>query len=280
LGIYAGADCNYLWILVLSQMIAQSLKIARPECDLLIGIASATNQICEQIDDPYKFLHPNEILYYQSLISVKARSDYFSGRYAAKQAIAAYTGYTNYKQVFIYPGVFGQPVVNLKSHLNLQVSISHTDALALALVFPESHPMGVDVEMIIKDVNFLSEDIATSIERRSVHVLNRDLLKGSTLLWTIKEALSKVLRTGLMTPFLLYEMCNVKRFGDIVTTDFTHFSQYRSLSWIAGNHACSIVLPKNSSVEMDTIIDIQLRLDKQLNFQEGHVTVPIAALCC
>jgi 4'-phosphopantetheinyl transferase EntD len=198
------------------------------------------------------FLHPDERSYFNTLTVSKRQHSYLNGRYTAKQAVAAYTDIMP-ASVKISAGVFQQPVLPIT---NVQLSLSHTDRWCIALVFPEAHPMGVDVEFISAEIYETTDQIITAHERTLFTVLDAGYL---SLLWTMKEALSKTLRTGLMTPLQIYEVSEIVYKNGLFEAYFTNFAQYKSLSWIAGDHAWSIVLPKNSMVDTATFIHPSLR---------------------
>lgn len=198
------------------------------------------------------FLHPDERNYFNTLTAAKRQHSYLHGRYTAKQAVASYTGYmpASFK---ISAGVFQQPVLPIT---NVQLSLSHTDEWCIAVVFPETHPMGVDVELISPAIYETTDEIISTHERTLFNVLDAGYL---SLLWTIKEALSKTIRTGLMTPLQIYEVSEVFYKDGIFEAHFKNFAQYKCLSWIAGDHAWSVVLPKNSMIDTAGFIHPSLR---------------------
>jgi phosphopantetheinyl transferase (holo-ACP synthase) len=74
-------------------------------------------------------------------------------------------------------------------------------------------------------------------------------LQLATALWIAKEALSKVLCTGLMSPVQIYNLSEFRRdsSGNWEGT-FQNFGQYKTMTWIGTSHAVSIVLPKRSTI--------------------------------
>jgi phosphopantetheinyl transferase (holo-ACP synthase) len=74
-------------------------------------------------------------------------------------------------------------------------------------------------------------------------------LQLATVLWTAKEASSKVLCTGLKSPVQIY---NLSEFSRISSGNweghFQNFGQYKTATWIGTSHAVSIVLPKRSII--------------------------------
>jgi 4'-phosphopantetheinyl transferase len=201
----------------------------------------------------YSFLHVNELSYFDTLKVPKVQHSYLLGRYAAKKALGAFMDNVVLTDVQITSGIFQQPVLYLANEGNIQLSIAHTNEMGVAVVFPEGHPMGVDVETVDPKQSETIREILTSDELNKLGLINSDANKSLTLLWTMKEALSKVLKTGLMTPFHLYEIESVECKDDIVICNFINFPQYKALSWLSGNHAWSIVLPRKSVLDMAVI---------------------------
>lgn len=206
----------------------------------------------------HSFLHVNELGFFDTLRVSKVQHSYLLGRYAAKSALGAFMDDVVLTDVQITSGIFQQPVLHLADGGNIQLSIAHTSERGMAVVFSEGHPMGVDIEAIDLNQSDTIREVLTSAELNKLSLINSDVNKSLTLLWTMKEALSKVLKTGLMTPFSLYEIESVECIEDTVLCNFVNFPQYKSLSWISGNHACSIVLPRKSVLDMGVIKRLHL----------------------
>jgi phosphopantetheinyl transferase (holo-ACP synthase) len=199
---------------------------------------------------------------------LKRRESYLMGRYAAKQAIynRFLTNIERYSlsDICIGEGIFHFPVVSFPHYQNLQVCISHNDCYAAALAFSEHHPMGIDIEKL--NGESLSSDKTESI-RSLLTVTERErLVQYSTsnlelllLYWTAKEALSKVLKTGLMTGFSLYEIDQIERESNVWKSRFKNFPQYKALTFrVEKDAVCSIVLPRKSSLHnMEEVLDTE-----------------------
>lgn len=70
------------------------------------------------------------------------------------------------------------------------------------------------------------------------------------LLWTAKEALSKILRCGLMVPFQLLEVENMEHQAYFTEVFFRNFYQYKAVSFkIQDNIIGSIACPRKTSLE-------------------------------
>ncbi|MGY0035198.1 4'-phosphopantetheinyl transferase family protein [Pedobacter sp. NJ-S-72] len=199
------------------------------------------------------FLHMNELSFFDTLKVSKVQHSYLLGRYAAKRALGAFTDNPVLTDAQVSSGIFQQPVLYLANGGNIQLSIAHTSEMGIAVVFPEGHPMGVDVETVDEKQSETIREVLTPGELNKLGLIHIDVNNSLTLLWTMKEALSKVLRTGLMTPFQLYEIESVEHKGDVVICNFINFPQYKALSWLSGNHAWSIVLPRKSTLDLAVI---------------------------
>jgi len=199
-------------------------------------------------------LHSQELEYYNTLKFDRRQRSYLIGRYAAKQAIAALISKDEPRNIFIQQGIFNQPVVIGGGLQNIQVSITHCDEMGAAIAFPESHPMGIDLESMNGNKREVMESQMTEAEK---DIMTTSSLPYDTILslfWTSKEALSKVLKTGLMTPFTIFEMNTVDVQEDRFSGDFRYFAQYKSLGFKIGQHACSIVCPKKTEMGIEGLI--------------------------
>jgi 4'-phosphopantetheinyl transferase EntD len=197
-----------------------------------------------------RHLHPLEFVYYDSLRFEMRIKSYLSGRLAAKRAVAALTGEENLSGVLIRNGIFSQPILTAGMN-NIQVSITHCDDFGAALAYPESHPMGIDIEKIDSEKRDVFEGQMTEAEKGRIRSLSICYDAGLTLLWTAKEALSKVLRTGLTTPLTVYEVSEITVCDLCFTCYYKNFGQYKALSFILGDYLCSLVHPLNSAMTFD-----------------------------
>lgn len=197
----------------------------------------------------FDYLHPKEQSYYHTLQYPKRRYSYLLGRYCAKKAVSAFLKTNNFSDILIENGVFQQPIVYHPNFPNLQVSISHAENLGAALIFPEAHPMAIDVESVDdskKDTIFKQ---LTKAEQELSITLSHPF--SLWLLWTVKEALSKVIKCGLMVPFELLEVESIIQQDNWFVSHFKNFHQYQALSFILGDNICSLVYPKKTEFNID-----------------------------
>src|SRR3982074_420664 len=72
-----------------------------------------------------------------------------------------------------------------------------------------------------------------------------------TVIWTAKEALSKVLKCGMMCPFSLLETVALGQDASGYVGYFRNFGQYKFHAWVLQNHVITIVLPKWTTMVVD-----------------------------
>jgi 4'-phosphopantetheinyl transferase len=215
-----------------------------------------------------EFLSGPEFEYLQRSLHDNRRRSYLLGRYCAKEAICQYLSRQNRASFVIIPGVFQQPIVRGADRENLQVSISHCGDWAIAVAFDEAHPIALDIEAVALDRRETIQSQLTENEKTMSAALPGNLDQNLACFWTAKEALSKVLKTGMMTPFNLFEVEKVEVTEDGLRGLFKSFAQYRFLSFGLGKLAFSLVLPKQS--QLDPSLN-QLNRDLSRSFSNGAV---------
>jgi 4'-phosphopantetheinyl transferase len=134
---------------------------------------------------------------------------------------------------------------------NLQVSITHCDELGIALAHPEVHPLGVDVERTDKANTEAIKEQLTANELALTLAVPLPQPIACTMIWTMKEALSKILRTGLTMDLKLLEIQSFVREGNLYTCQFKHLIQYKAISCHAGAYVCSLVVPGKTTPHLE-----------------------------
>lgn len=228
------------------------LSLVRPENTFRATLCHYYLVCTTNYDELIQHLHSRERKDYNALKFNKRIRSFLVGRLAAKQAVAALNGEKKLTSIFIESGVFSQPIVVCEKR-NTQVSITHCEDYGMAIAFPEVHPMGIDLEKIDPLKRDVLAGQITAFENTLIvpAVIQYDV--GLALLWTAKEALSKVLKTGLMTPFELFEVAKIKFCENFIICYYKNFPQYKAISFSIGNYMCSIVHP----LKTDLGIDIQ-----------------------
>jgi 4'-phosphopantetheinyl transferase len=196
-------------------------------------------------------LHPNELAQYERFAVPRRKTSFLLGRYVAKQALAVLLREPVYANIEIAPGVFTQPIVKFPTPEPVGVSITHAGELACALAFPQIHPMAIDVEQLdAKSLEAMKSQILT--EELSPEALPQvSELVRCTIIWTAKEALSKVLKCGMMCPFSILETVELRQDAAGYVGYFRNFGQYKFHTWVLNDHVMTIVLPKWTTMVID-----------------------------
>lgn len=200
-----------------------------------------------------EFLHEKEIALLKEMPAARRQRSFLHGRYIAKKTLMPYLHEPDARRILIKPGVFQQPIIEYPA-FNLPVlSIAHADSLAACLVFPQEHPMGIDIELISASAKEHITSQLTASEIELFAIGREDESSFYTRLWTIKEALSKVMRTGLMTPLVIFEIDSIEYYNTHSVSFFKNFSQYKAISFLRRGNVCSIVLPKYTKINITNI---------------------------
>lgn len=197
-----------------------------------------------------RILSMKEYLELQTMRFEKRKHDYVLGRFCSKIAVKQIYEELNYNQIDISNGVFNQPVVNLPNN-SIQISLSHCNDYGIAVAFDESIPMGIDIEEI-KEKNY--KVIKSQLTQGEMNIINKNESPWLfTAFWALKEAISKALKTGFLTPTEVYEISECKVEGNLLTCKFKNFPQFASTAYVTENYVTAVVFP--SRIENEFGID-------------------------
>ena len=196
-------------------------------------------------------LHDAELKYLDELTYERRKRSYTLGRLSAKLALETLTHQTPATSIHIESGVFGFPIVRGSRVKNTQVSITHSGPLGVSIAFEEKHPMGIDLEKIRPDNNKVILNQISQEERLLLQGIDKFNFEGFTSIWCAKEALSKILKTGMMINFSFLEIDHVEIGLKTITCEFKNFGQYKALCYTNEMYAIALVLPKKTSVNLE-----------------------------
>ncbi|WP_164779486.1 4'-phosphopantetheinyl transferase family protein [Paenibacillus kobensis] len=195
------------------------------------------------------FLHDLEQGYYSKLEFERRKASYLLGRYAAKTAVAVLANVPDPREIGIGNGVFQQPVVRCPSP-NVQASISHSHEWGAALAFSEGIMAGIDIERReSKHKTVFENQLSQGEQQLSARLPDPE--DGALLLWTVKESLSKALKTGFTVPAELFEVQCIEAGESCYISSFVHFPIYKALSFWLEDYRCSITYPGNVELSID-----------------------------
>jgi 4'-phosphopantetheinyl transferase len=226
------------------------VTIRRGEIELratmVLVLNDSSNSWMESVSE---LLGETERKYFSTLRSGRRQVSYLLGRYAAKVALSTLLSEADLRAIEIGRGVFEQPIVRCSRSGGWDVTISHTEDLAVALAYPAGHPMGIDLERIDPRQH---ETILSQLSEREIGWLklrSAEKLQFAGALWAAKESLSKVLRTGLMAHIRVYDLVEFNSIDSRVWEGFfENFAQYKVWVWTGSNHVLSIAFPKRSTL--------------------------------
>jgi 4'-phosphopantetheinyl transferase len=206
-----------------------------------------------EIKDMEYILHDEEKEKYNSLIAHKRKKSFLFGRFCAKKALVEFCGISKLSEINISNGVFGQPIIHHSDIHNIQISISHTDNMAVAIAFEEAHPVAIDIEEINNDKGNFIQSHFTECEflllGKMPELLNISQTLFNFIIWSAIESLSKILKTGFTVPLDLFRIETIKSLekeNNKFLLTYNNFIQYKSIVFIVEGHVCSLTFPKNS----------------------------------
>ena len=215
------------------------------------GVLGITNIEYEMLKEKESgILDQEEHRYLMSLKDEHQRESYLRGRFICKMSVANYTRVEDLLSVKIRRGVFNQPLLNGPNN----VSISHSKKFAACVVFPDELPMGLDLEVIRQDAEEIIGSQLTKEEISFARSLQEETKYSYTRYWTAKEALSKVLKTGLTIPLQLLEIEKVEFRKEFDISYFRNFIQYKSITYTISDSMLSLVLPAATNFNLTKII--------------------------
>jgi 4'-phosphopantetheinyl transferase len=157
-----------------------------------------------EVPEGAAWLAPLEADFQQRLHIPQRRADWRLGRWAAKQAVAAWLDAWHEKpiapeRIAIRPAPDGAPEILLDgAPATLAISFSHRAGRALCMLAPAGTLLGCDLELVEPRSDEFIDDYLTAAERDFVKARSeQDQPLLANLLWSAKESALKALRTGL-----------------------------------------------------------------------------------
>jgi 4'-phosphopantetheinyl transferase len=197
---------------------------------------------------------PSELAYLERDLHAQRRCSFVMGRVAARRALACYLDVESLVGFDIGRGVFDQPIL---ADARAEVSISHCEGLAFGLAFPAGHQMAIDCEPIAARSAATIRSHVAAAELEACSSLGLGDAAALTLLWVAREALSKVLRCGLMTsPSTLAVERLHREAGGVIRGRFAHFPQYQVLAWVLGERVLGLVAPHRTEASLAEVTTV------------------------
>ena len=231
------------------EIIPLTLRRENGEWPAVLAIAEQTGLLP---DNPEMKLSEEERAFVSSLKHERRMKEFLAGRLAAMEGARIWMGGSYQEDLKISRGLFGNPFFSSGAFTIPEVSISHSGALATALVFPGGHQLAADLEWLRQNRPGRLEAIEKNLNDRETKLASECLwgrTAGLYLYWTQKEALSKAIRCGLTIPFSLVEIEKSEAAGHSIVSWFKNFTQYKAVSVrLRGDYILSIVMPRYTEI--------------------------------
>lgn len=213
----------------------------------MLGITNVNYAMLEE--EKSRILDDDEIRLHQSLLNDHIKESFLRSRFICKMSVGNFLNSDEFKTIKIRHGVFEQPLLDSTNG----ISVSHSGDFAACVVFPDEHPMGLDLEVIQEDAVMKIDSQLTKNEMILADQLEEEKYRSYTRCWTVKEALSKVLKTGLMVPFHMLEINSLKPDKKYTLSYFKNFIQYKAISCTLQDVMVSVVLPAETEFKIEKI---------------------------
>jgi phosphopantetheinyl transferase len=185
------------------------------------------------------------------------RDGFLLGRLAAKLALAALLEEPDLRQIEIHSGIYGQPLVRHRRAGTVDVSVSHSQGLAVALAFPAEYPMGVDLETVsaVSAATVIGELEASPAEFAWLATGGVDEATACCVLWTAREALGKALKIGLNSPLGILSLAEIRDDGaGNWLGRYLNFPRCQCLSQMKNGRVLSLAIPTEVALKPPVLI--------------------------
>lgn len=209
-----------------------------------------TNNANDLLNAANQYLSTEEMQLFNTMKMNKRKYDFLLGRVCAKLSIAHLKKIDNPQKINIGNGYYRQPFIKNSGIINCQLSITHNEIAGAAIAFPEEIPMGIDLEIInsTKWGTLISQ--LTEHEKREVILYQNDI-RILTVLWTAKEAVSKLLKIGFTSPISIFEVDKINLYNQSINCSFVNFPQIQTVSACLDEYVITLALPSKMDITLD-----------------------------
>jgi len=224
---------------------------------LVLRHAKLEQRLCFAAADalpPEEFLSAGEQLQSAGFKFAAKQESFRLGRLAAKRALGALIDEPDLRKIELRAGVYGQPLVEHPRAGSADVSVSHSQGLAVALAFPAAYPMGIDLETVAAGsaATILGELQASPAEFTWLVASGLDDATACVVLWTAREALGKALKIGINSPLGILALAEIQPAGEGKWTGrYLNFPQCRCLVRAEGGRVLSLAAPRDAELSAD-----------------------------
>ena len=174
------------------------------------------------------------------------KQSFLLGRLAAKRALGALLPEADLRRIEIHSGIYGQPLLHHPRAGSVEVTVSHSHGLAVALAFPAEYPMGIDLETVsaVSAATIIAELEASPAELAWLAAGGVDEATACCVLWTAREALGKALKIGLNSPLGILALNDIRAVSEATwACRYLNFPQCQCLAQAQDGRVLSLALP-------------------------------------
>lgn len=205
--------------------------------------------ICSQFADNRFILESLSEKEYSSFLNLHGnikKKEFLIGRYSAKCAVSELAPDLSMNDICVKSGIFGEPLIDTYNTQRYFVSISHKGNVSVAIASNLTGSIGIDLEYDNKNRFEAIELVCSEKERKK---FSPDGLH--MILWTAKEALSKLFKTGLMTNFQIFEIDSIQLKNGVWHGTYSYFTQFEFQTIVLCGYVLTIVLPAFIDINID-----------------------------
>ncbi|MDR1235902.1 MAG: 4'-phosphopantetheinyl transferase superfamily protein [Holosporaceae bacterium] len=185
-------------------------------------------------EDFRNLMSADELKRFDSVGSEKVKKQYCLGRILTKKALSSFIGEFAFDAVSVLNEKNGCPFIESSEYA---VSITHTNDVVAALVFKNIFSFGTDIENPRKNAREAMESILVDGEP-----VGRDL-ENLTVAWTLKESLSKALKSGFHLPFDEFEISDLSGYNDFFTCLYKKHPEFQGIAMFHNGNSAAFTYP-------------------------------------
>lgn len=193
--------------------------------------------------------HQKEVDHINSIKFEKSRCNYILGRACGKIAIKNLEPKITLNEIYISNGILGKPIIKGNVATDYDVSISHSHMYGAAVVYEKEFPVAIDIEALNGKCTKAIYSILSEKEISMISKMDNEEVV-STVFWTAKEALGKILGIGINVDLSIFEIQTIKANNSFFFCTFEKFPQYQTCSFIFEKNIISLVYSKKFKISL------------------------------
>jgi phosphopantetheinyl transferase len=214
-----------------TKMNSETLELGLGKLCLVTAVMEAKSAAPESL--VHEVLHREELELYHKIKDARRKFQFLTGRYVAKKNLARYQRSFRMSDLAIVPDIHGKPAIVSEMPVDLSLSISHVDNLAVSLT-GATFRVGVDIEIVRKSLLLIGPVILGKSERETMSKFSfAEPGAIEALTWSAKESVSKYLGsgiTGALERFAIASCLQIE--ANVFRMTFQHFPGVQAQAYL------------------------------------------------